>query len=324
MKKLLIFVLFGCALAACSGGGGGHGGGGLIPGPSPSSAGGPTPTPAPTQAPSGTVYVGTFGPAYQITTYDQSGNSKPVTGSFSGLQSNPEIAYDSANSLLYTTNLLSPNVYTVAAFNTQGQAQSLTGSWAGLTNVGDSIAYDPHNGFIYVPNYTSGAWTMLTYDSNGNPQSQAPGAWAALAHPKSIAFDTQNNLFYIANDNGVQIWTESGNDVTGSGFANLPTGQGVTVQSVLYDPHNSTIYVSESNSTILTYDQYGSVKSQSAWAGVFLPGRMAFDPDNNEIYMIQLTGPFKVTVYDESGNQLTGAGKWQSVPGQATSIAIVP
>lgn len=190
-----------------------------------------------------------------------------------------------------------------------------------LTNTPTSVVYDSSNNYIYVTNTLVGQ--VQVYNANN-------GVYVATittgGFPVDMAVDTGNGKVYVTNALNESIEIISGTSLTGfisTGHASVlvnsalqETGFGIghIPLAIVYDPHNSEIYVADYT--------YGAISSQSSLNAqisiintannkfvanlsspelaslnqtllnyTFAPLGMVFDPSNDLVYVDGLLSP---------------------------------
>jgi DNA-binding beta-propeller fold protein YncE len=245
-----------------------------------------------------------------ITVYDALGDVLSPPG-FAGVAGPYNIAYDTANQLLY---ILDNSGTAITAFDRSGNPQVLANTFPGLTlSVG--LLYNPQNALLYSIAFPSGSVSVFT--SSGAPTSVSPGTFSGLGYTYGPAYDPVNAWMYGAGGGAVEAWDANGNaeSLTG-GFPGISQVQAVTYNAVTGNLYVACVYPSQ----ILAYTPNGSSVSLS---GSFTvdgqPASIAADPVSGNVYVSTLNDTF--TAYDQHGNLL-----WTSAPDAdgAQGIAVVP
>lgn len=282
------------------------------------------------------------------------------TGSTISTVTSPEfsnslnVAYDSANGLLYVVNTLSPGTVIVVSPTTD----SVVYGPIPVGNEPIGITYDSANGDLYVGNYLSGSVSVISGSSNTviatigvgtNPRypvldnangdlyvpnagsgnvsviSGATNSVVATVTPTGTpiggAYDPSNGDIYLGNAGGNNVSVISGatNKVVVSSIA-LPSGAGPW--SLGYDPLNGDIYVGDtliSEVTVISGASNTVVTSISVGSN---PRDILADPANGDVYVAQYLTPGVVSVISGATQAMVGPGV--SVSGTAFGLALDP
>jgi len=204
----------------------------------------------------------------------------------------------------YTASTAHPNV---VAYDAQGNKKSI-GTWGNAGSSPQNIQWAPTDlNWFYVVNGNTN--TVKVYSSNGGQLSSfftgaSPGPEAgAMAYPSGAS-----NLLYVASTghHTIHAYDEDGNVKTTVTF---PTTIDTTLGGMAYDSKMSRIYVSNTSSgKVEYYSTSGALGSSISAPCTCTPGAIAFDPNNNHIYVWWSGTGGGMSAYDESGGTVTLTG----------------
>lgn len=205
----------------------------------------------------------------------------------------------------YTASTAHPNV---VAYDAQGNPKA-TGSWGAAGSSPQSIAYAPGDlSWFYVTN--GGTSTVKVYSSSGN---QLSGFFAGVTAAGAIAYPSGvSNLLYVASTSAhtIHAYDEDGNVKTLTpGFPS--SGIDTNLGGIAYDSNMSRIYVANTSSgKVEYYSTTGSLGSSISEPGgcTCSPRAIAFDSNNNHIYVWWSGSGGGMSAYNESGGAVTLTG----------------
>lgn len=203
----------------------------------------------------------------------------------------------------YTAAIANPNV---VAYDAEGHLKS-TGTWSNAGTSPQTIAWAPGDlSWFYLVNGGS----VKVYSSSGGQLSSfftGVSAAGAIAYPSGV-----NNLLYVTSTSGhtIHAYDEDGNVKSLSpGFPS--SGIDTNLGGLAYDSHMSRLYVANTASgNVEYYSTNGSLgNSISAPGGCTCsPRTIAFDPNNNHIYVWWSGTGGGMSAYDENGNVIALTG----------------
>jgi hypothetical protein len=147
-----------------------------------------------------------------VTKYDENGVQQTLTGTMS-IQYGSDLAFNSANGLLYLASGSNPTTPAVLAYDLNGNPQSQSGNYGGLGEA-DALGYDSHNNELYVGSTSS--HSIGAFDAQGNAVPTS-GTFPGLFEPTGIVYDPYNGLIYVADGgsgsppSAVFVFDEQGN-----------------------------------------------------------------------------------------------------------------
>lgn len=149
------------------------------------------------------------------------------------------------------------------------------------------LAIDPVNGFLYADNYSTQV-VMVINTSDGAVVASLPVG----TQPLTITYDPAADAMLVADRGSDQLTVLNATTNSLAGNVTAPEGP----WGVAYDPENRDLYVTDysaGNSSwswnctglVSVYQGYGSFSpGQNIWVG-YQPTGIAYDPDNDEIYV---------------------------------------
>lgn len=247
--------------------------------------------------------------------YDEAGNAKTLSGSFSGLSAAYYVVYSPTTNLLYVSDW-----YDILPFDVMGNTASTSGSFSTSTGVGQPLL-DTNNNLLYFPNYSNSV--VSVYDLQGHTQTLSGTPFSGVSDPWVSVYDTHNGLLYVPNygANTMGVYNEQGVAQTSGSFSNLNDTYGLA-----FDSNNNFIYAANSSTTapVTVYDESGNQQTPSGGfssLGANEASGIGFDPYNNKIYVSSGT----VQEFDEQGNaQTLGAGAFSGLGASIYGVIAVP
>lgn len=199
---------------------------------------------------------------------------------------------------------------TVTAYDEEGNGKTLTGSFPGIMSQPQNISYAPASGWLYVSGY--GGASFLAYDVMGNAQTPS-GGFPNTNGPGQVAFDPHNSWIYVPNNganttNYVTAYDAAGDQEPLSSGAFSAMANGAWLMA--YAAGSNDIYAANFNTNVVAgYSEDGTaVTSVGAFPNVDQSFGLAFDSENQWVYVSNHGTERAVTVYDASGNQLSPSG----------------
>ena len=179
---------------------------------------------------------------------------------------------------------------------------------SGGTTVTGTIKLTLYNHWVYVTNYASS--TVGIFD--GTNVAQSPTYSQPFSHvpnPTGIAYDSNNHWPYIPDylDNKICVYTVEGMLITPTGtFPNLSLPADIAYvnannKNELYVVNNQG---SSGGMPVTVYDENGNlVTTANSWAGLGNPRGIAYDPDNQMLYIADNAAK-TVLEYDLTGKKI--------------------
>ncbi|HEY1977732.1 MAG TPA: SMP-30/gluconolactonase/LRE family protein [Candidatus Baltobacteraceae bacterium] len=202
----------------------------------------------------------------------------------------------------YAASTAHPNV---VAYDAQGNKKT-TGTWGSSGSSPQSIAWAPGDlNWFYVVN--GGTNTVKVYSSSGGQLSSfftGVTAAGAMAYPSGVS-----NLLYVAStsQHTIYAYDEDGNVKSAVTFPS--SGIDTNLGGIAYDSHMSRIYVANTSSgKVEYYSTSGSLGSSISSPCTCTPSTIAFDSNNNHIYVWWSGTGGGMSAYDETGSTVTLTG----------------
>jgi hypothetical protein len=265
-----------------------------------------------------------------VKVYDEFGNAVTVSGTWPNLSGPTGLAYDPFQGRIFVANY-SNN--TVKAYDTDGNAAGPSNAITLVNPI--SVAIDTDTQRIFVASHDVG---LFVFDSSGSPVATS-GNWK---QPASPPHGTPNAFPY---DPTALLISERGRGNAGSVYVNDTASGSIVVydtdgnwrtdfnahngvSGLAQDPVSGRIYGTFGASPVLVFDEIGNLISvPGTWPNTHQPVGIGLNPANGLLYVNDsggaAAGGLNVTVFDQSGNQVTTSGAFTGAD-NGWGLTIVP
>ena len=256
-----------------------------------------------------------------VVAFDEDGNARSLSGTFSGVTSPYFAVYSPVTHWIYVDSCSNNSIF---AYDVMGSSVMPSGTFPNVACAGQlAIA----NNLIYLANWTSTPSTTAVnvYDLQGNQQTITGTPFLdAGSEGWSLAYDTNNSLLYFGDYGGSLAYVFNAAGATQTTTGTFPSLH--EPNAAAFDPDNDLLYVvNQPGATNVTvYDEQGNKNAalSGAWGLTYAAG-IAYDPYNGMLYVSDHTTN-KIYEFDNQGNAQTTSGAFTAGLSSAWGVLVVP
>jgi len=184
------------------------------------------------------------------------------------------LAYDSGTSQVFVTNGFSNNVSVISDRNNTVVAS------VGVGRDPAGAVYDAAKGEVFVADLTSDNVSVLS-DSSDTVVTSVTISTLLFYVPIALAFDNATGEVYAADENGVDVISDSTNSITHT----IATSSFPSTYGIVYDNRTARVFVADSyGNNVSVIDTSNHSVVATVGVGNF-PGNIAFDSATGEVFV---------------------------------------